>query len=333
MHNSRGRARNARRQHDPGHRDSGRPDTGHRGIGVYDTNSTSYGSSSRVGNQRSRNDISGRAARVGGSQPRDPQQGNRSQKVALTKPENHFVIGRNAVLESLRFNGDRVVRLFHVDVSDARVAEALKLAEELKIKSLSVTNQALSDALNSDSHQGIALESLPHLKLSVEELCMEAEANPQAQSILVAVDGVTDPQNLGAILRACECFGVRALIFSRNRVAPITPTVTKASAGASELVPLVSVPNLAQALEVLKGSGYWVLATSLGEDARPMSSVKLPEKTVLVLGSEGRGVQRLVRDRADFSVFIPMLGKIDSLNVSQAAATFLYEISRQLQAK
>lgn len=338
MHNSKSKSRNTRRRYNPDHRDLSRRDPNHsdpdvNGSGVDRRTSFEDGRSYPVGKGRTPNELTARASRRGGHQSRDVQPGNRLQKVTLTKPENHFVIGRNAVLESLRFNGDRVVRIFHVDVADARVAEAIKLSEQLNIRRLCVTSQSLSDAVNSDSHQGLAIEILPHPKLSVEELCLEAEANPQSSSILVAVDGVTDPQNLGAIIRACECFGVRALIFSRNRVAPITPTVTKASAGASELVPLVAVPNLAQTLEVLKRSGYWVLVTSLGEDAQPMSSVKLPEKAVLVLGSEGKGVQRLVRDRADFSVFIPMQGKIDSLNVSQAAATFLYEISRQFQAK
>lgn len=275
--------------------------------------------------------FAGRTTRAAEALKREFRHVPKPQKVSLTKPENHFVIGRNAVLEALRHSGDRAVRVFCVDGDDSRLSEALKLASELDIKQIFVTGQALSDGVNSDSHQGIVLEMLPHLRLSIEQLCLEAESDPHGHATLVAVDGVTDPQNLGAIMRACECFGVRALIFSRNRIAPVTPTVTKASAGASELVSMVSVPNLAQALEGLKRSGYWVLATSLGEDAQPMSKVKLPEKTILVLGSEGRGVQRLVRERADYSVFIPMMGKIDSLNVSQAAATFLYEISRRCQ--
>ena len=141
------------------------------------------------------------------------------------------------------------------------------------------------------------------------------------------LDSIFDPQNVGAILRSCECFGVDAVIISKIRGCSITPTVTKTSVGATELVPIAEVSNLTTTIEKFQKAGYWAVTAEISDKAIPLNTFEYPEKTVLILGSEGKGVQKIISKKADFHVFIPMLGRIDSLNVSQAAAVFMHSYS------
>lgn len=141
--------------------------------------------------------------------------------------------------------------------------------------------------------------------------------------MIVALDGVSDPQNLGSVLRAAECFGAHAVLFPKDRGALVTPTVTKVSAGASEVVPWYAVSNLADWLQHAKDSGYWIVATTVGEEAQDLFAFDWPEKSIIVMGAEGKGIRLLTAKRADFFVTIPMSGRVDSLNISQAAAVVL----------
>jgi 23S rRNA (guanosine2251-2'-O)-methyltransferase len=131
------------------------------------------------------------------------------------------------------------------------------------------------------------------------------------------------------VLRSAECLGVSGAIWSWNRGASLTPAVTKVSMGASELVPIVQVANLAEAVRRLKQADFWVVASAVHGDAVPLPAFDFPARTALILGSEGEGIQPLLLKEADFTVHIPMTGRLESLNVAQAATVFLYEWSRR----
>jgi 23S rRNA (guanosine2251-2'-O)-methyltransferase len=174
----------------------------------------------------------------------------------------------------------------------------------------------LDKKVGSESHQSF-VAIIQRTLYPLKEL---VETRP---SLIFILDQIYDPHNFGAILRACECFGVEGVIFSKNKGCPLTPVVTKVSSGASELIPLVRVSNIYNSLLKLRQEGYRIVASDCCESSKSLYSFKRPEKLAFVLGSEEKGVQPLIRKKADCLLHIPMKGQIDSLNVSQAAACFL----------
>ncbi len=176
------------------------------------------------------------------------------------------------------------------------------------------------------AHQGIALEAeplaAPRLEAMRERLAAESAA------AVVALDRVTDPRNVGAVLRAAAAFGARAVIVPERHAPPVTGALAKAAAGALELVPLVRVVNLARALAALKQDGFWCLGLDPGAERR-LAEALPREKVVLVLGAEGAGLRRLTRESCDLLAAIPLAGGVESLNVAAAAAVALYELRRR----
>lgn len=221
---------------------------------------------------------------------------------------NRYVVGRRATESILRNSPERVVRV-------------LVLGEKPPI---ALPKGVTVDSLNPKdfvglNHQGIVVEVKPKPFLELSEV---------KEGPIVALDGVLDPQNVGAILRSASCFGVKAVIWSKNRSSGVTPVVSKVSAGGSELVSLCPVSNLAQALKKLKEQGFWIVVSSMS--GQSLKDSDIPAPFVLVLGSEEDGVSRLVSDLADFNVSISTDPKgVESLNVSAAAAVLLYELTRQ----
>jgi 23S rRNA (guanosine2251-2'-O)-methyltransferase len=165
------------------------------------------------------------------------------------------------------------------------------------------------------------LEVTPRQNTELKELLQSLESAPE--SLIVLLDSVEDPHNVGSILRAAECFGADAVVYSRNRGASITPSVTKASAGASELVAIAEVSNLHDAIEKCRRAGWWIIGAESREGARDLSTYEFAKKVALVVGAEGQGLHALTRKSLDEAVFIPMRGRIDSLNVGQAAAVLM----------
>jgi len=165
--------------------------------------------------------------------------------------------------------------------------------------------------------------------VKLEEEALDLPATPDR--LVLVLDGVQDPHNLGACLRTAEAVGVTAVIIPKDRAVGLTPVARKAAAGAAERVPVVAVTNLVRTLEKLKGLGYWVTGLA-GEETESIYDVDLTGPTVLVMGGEGEGLRRLTGETCDRLVQIPMVGKIESLNVSVAAAVCLYEAFRQRQA-
>ena len=230
-------------------------------------------------------------------------------------------MGRNCVREVLRAAPDRLLEVYVAERPDREGEELLKQLRSVGIDVSQRSRDALTTLVGSDSHQGVvaAIRDRPYLDLKE----CEGWGESRDTLLLLMLDSIMDPHNFGAILRAAECFGVDGVLWSRNRGCDITPVVSKVSVGASELVPLIPVSNLAQALERLKKAGIWSVAADVAPDAKSIDDFEFPAKTLIMLGSEGEGLQPLLGREAEFRVTIPLRGKIDSLNVSQAAAVML----------
>ncbi len=238
-------------------------------------------------------------------------------------------MGRNCVEELLSRDPGRIHEIYLAEsrggASDSRRNALRDAIEGAGLRFRECSRHELDQMVQSDSHQGVVARVKPRTFLGFEQLIEQAR---ERESIgILALDGVLDPQNLGAILRAAECFGVDAVIWSKNRAAPIGPVVSKVSVGASELVPLCPVPNLHRAIEALKAVGVWSIGAVVTPEATNLESFKAPEKWILVMGSEGEGIQHLIEQNLDFCVYIKMLGAISSLNVSQATAVMLHALA------
>ena len=173
----------------------------------------------------------------------------------------------------------------------------------------------------SDSHQAVMAVLKEKPQVTLKEFVHSH--NDTDRSLVLLLDDIQDPQNLGSILRAAECFAVDLVIYSKNKGSSITAAVTKASVGASELLKIMPVSNLVDVLRKLRNAGFWLITADADLNGSKLADFRFPLKSVIVLGSEGRGVQPLIKKEADFSVYIELFGKISSLNVSQAAAIML----------
>jgi 23S rRNA (guanosine2251-2'-O)-methyltransferase len=207
-----------------------------------------------------------------------------------------------------------------------QIIKVLAAAASCAIPVVEVDRVRLRRLAGSEHHQGIVGVVRPYAYADFEELT-QITPGRVAGSMVVVLDGITDPQNLGAIIRTAYCFGAAGLIIPRDRAAAVTAAVEKASAGAVRQLPVARVTNLSRALDDLKDRGFWVYGTDVtgGQDVR---SVVFAERTALVLGSEGKGLRDLVRKKCDFFLSIPMVGKLGSLNVSVAAGIIMAEIFR-----
>jgi 23S rRNA (guanosine2251-2'-O)-methyltransferase len=216
---------------------------------------------------------------------------------------------------------------------DPGVADIVEIAAARRVPLLHVARARLEREARSEAPQGVLAHAaeLPEAELG-DLLGARRAGGGGMPPFLVAVDGVTDPGNLGAIIRSCEGAGVSGMLLPRHRSVHVTPTVAKASAGAVEYVPIALVPGLPGALKQLSERGIWVVGLDDGADRGIFEIGSLATEPIcVVLGAEGAGLSRLVRERCDSIVSIPMAGRISSLNVSTAAAISLYEVSRLRQ--
>jgi 23S rRNA (guanosine2251-2'-O)-methyltransferase len=228
----------------------------------------------------------------------------------------------NAVREIIAAAPDRIDRLLVLeDSGNLKIRELAALAKNLRIPVQAVPKKQL-DRL-SPRHQGLLVYVSPKGFVSVEAM-LEGTDNP----FLVLLDSVEDPQNLGAVLRSAEGAGANGVILPDRRAAGLTAAVYEASAGAAEHVPVAQVKNLARTMESLKRAGLWLVGAEGGGE-RPWYDFDYTVPVGLVLGSEGKGLRPLVRSKCDAILSLPVSGAISSLNVSAAAAVFLYEIVRQ----
>lgn len=243
------------------------------------------------------------------------------------KASSEIVAGRNAVVEALR--ADIPVTTMYVAGridADDRVREALKTASQRVIPVLETPRGELDRITDGAVHQGLALQVPPYAYVDVADL-----VDPQAPGIplVVALDGVTDPRNLGAVVRSLAAFGGHGVVLPERRSAGMTASAWKTSAGAAARVPVARVPNLTRSLEAFQKAGFFVLGLDMDGDVELPGLALATEPVVVVVGSEGKGLSRLVRETCDQVVSIPMSSAVESLNAGVAAGVALYEIARQ----
>jgi 23S rRNA (guanosine2251-2'-O)-methyltransferase len=228
----------------------------------------------------------------------------------------HLIYGRNAVLEAAK--AGRVVRVLQASGlgRDPRLDEIARLAAVVVIQPDRL------DALAPGVHQGVAAELKPRREWSLRELL---DTDP---TLLVALDSIMDPQNLGAILRSAEVAGADGALLPEHRSAPLSATAVKASSGASELLPIAHVSGMPSAIAEVKRTGIWCVALDVRGDTWPWD-FDLTQRVCIVVGGEGQGVHRLVLERCDVRFRLPVRGRVASLNASAAAASVLYEVMRQ----
>jgi 23S rRNA (guanosine2251-2'-O)-methyltransferase len=236
--------------------------------------------------------------------------------------------GVHAVRVMLSRNPGRVRRVLIAGGREAgRLAEIRSLAQGAGVQVATADDAALDKLAEGGRHQGVVAEIAPRAgdpETQLEE-ALEASAGPP---LLLVLDGVQDPHNLGACLRSADAAGVSAVIAPRDRAAGLTPIVRKVAAGAAETLPFVSVVNLARTLRDLKERGIWLVGTDDTAD-KSLYEADLTGPLALVMGSEGEGMRRLTRECCDQLVSIPMAGAVESLNVSVAAGVVLFEAVRQ----
>lgn len=238
--------------------------------------------------------------------------------------------GIHSVRVLLQRSPQRVRQLWLSSSRDSapRLQELRALAEQAEITVVAADDSQLDRLADGERHQGVIVEVAPRASDPETQLEEALESLGDTPPLLLVLDGVTDPHNLGACLRSADAAGVAAVIVPRDRASGLTPVVRKVAAGAAETVPLVRVVNLARTLRELKERGVWLVGTS--EDAaRTLYDLDLSGPTALILGSEGEGMRRLTREACDELVSIPMAGAVASLNVSVAAGVALFEVVRQ----
>jgi 23S rRNA (guanosine2251-2'-O)-methyltransferase len=242
-----------------------------------------------------------------------------------------LIYGLHAVQSLLKRHPDRVLELRLAERRDDPRTRAIEtLAREHGTKLLRVDAQALQKELGDVAHQGVAAEVLSLDPWSEDDLVGALTSAPNP--LVLALDGVQDPHNLGACLRTADACGAVAVVVPKHRAANLTPVVRKVAAGAAESVPLVTVTNLVRTLKLLKEAGLWV--TGADADAPKWAAeVDFTGGTVLVVGAEGGGLRQLTRQTCDYMVRLPQLGSVESLNVSVAAGMLLYEVVRQRNSK
>ena len=244
---------------------------------------------------------------------------------------SRLVAGINPVIAALNAKAGDIERIIVVeDTRNQRVRDIELMARDAGITVVATRREALESLTGLESHQDVVAELGGQASLDeagLESLLDELDEAP----LLLVLDGVTDPHNLGACLRTAEAAGVHAVIVPKDRAAGLTPAARKASAGASEVVPLVQVTNLARTLRALKDRGIWLYGTSDRAES-DLYAQDLVGPMALVMGSEGEGIRRLTAETCDFLVAIPLAGAMTSLNVSVATGVCLFEIRRQRSA-
>lgn len=240
-----------------------------------------------------------------------------------------YVWGVNPVLEALRARPERVERLLLAEgqVPAGPAAELLSRARDAGVKVERAPRERLASLADGGVHQGVIAEVRGFDYVELEDLLERAKVSGRPP-LVVALDGVQDPHNLGAIVRSAHALGAHGVVIPRDRAVPVTGTVAKASAGAIEHCPIARVVNLSRALETLKEAGLWVAAAD-PEGDQPLWGARLDGPLALVVGAEGAGVREGVLAHCDFRLVIPMAGKVGSLNASVSAALLLYEVARQ----
>lgn len=250
----------------------------------------------------------------------------RNDRINADSESENKVEGRNPVIEVLK--SERTVEKLYVAKGDIEgsIKMIIAIAREKGIPIIEVDRKKLDVMSESKSHQGVIALVTPYKYSTVDEILDIAKTKGE-DAFIIVLDEIEDPHNLGSIIRTANACGAHGVIIPKRRSAFITPTVIKASAGAIEYVKIAKVTNLNQTLKELKDKGLWVIGTDMDGDICYKSNLKGP--VAVVIGSEGKGLSRLVKENCDMVVSIPIIGEIESYNASVAAGIVMYEIMRQ----
>jgi len=238
------------------------------------------------------------------------------------------IIGLHAVESALRNDSGRVERIyFKKSRQDKRLGKIIGLADRQNTPTEQVDEKTLNKKAGSSNHQGVMALYRMASALSENDLFSQLDALEKPPFLLV-LDGVTDPHNLGACLRTADAAGVNAIIAPKDKAVGLTPSARKVASGAADSVPFIQVTNLSRTLDKLKAEGVWLVGTSDVAETT-LYEQELTGPIAFVMGAEGKGLRRLTEERCDYLVSLPMLGKVESLNISVATGVCLYEALRQ----
>ncbi len=239
-------------------------------------------------------------------------------------PEN-AIVGRNPVMEALR-NDREIEKILVSGSAEGSIVKIVAMARDKGIPVYQSDRSVLDRISVGGANQGVIAFASAYRYSSLEEIYAKAEAAGEPP-LVVILDNLEDPHNLGAIMRTAECAGAHGVIIPKRRACGLTETVARASAGAIEYMPCVRVANISRVIDRLKDDGFWIAACDM--DGQPYYRQDLRGKLAVVIGSEGAGISQLVKKKCDFTVSMPMKGQITSLNASNAAAVLLYEVRKQ----
>lgn len=274
-----------------------------------------------------------REDRSGGEKDRNSGHGARRKErpdaffgdVSEGEPGSNVIIGRNPVMEALKNHRD-MEKVLIARGADGSALKIGAMAKDAGVPVYASERTALDRIAGGKAHQGVIAYASAYKYSEMEDIYAKA-AEQGEEPFVVILDNLEDPHNLGAVLRTCECAGAHGVIIPKRRACGLTEVVAKASAGAIEYVPCVRVANIGQVIDALKEDGFWIAACDMGGTAYYRQD--LTGKLAVVIGSEGSGISPLVKKKCDFTVSMPMRGRITSLNASNAAAVLMYEVRRQ----
>lgn len=252
--------------------------------------------------------------------------GYRARESRDAEAMENVISGRNAVRELIDSGRDIEKIFVSRGEREGSIKQIIGMALERKIPIVESERQKLDAVSGGTRHQGVVAIAAAREYVGIDDI-FELAAKRAEAPFIVVLDGVEDPHNLGAIIRNAECTGVHGVIIRKARSVGITPTVVKASAGAIEHVPVARVTNIGATIDELKERGLWIYAADM--DGSPCYETDMSGGAAIVLGGEGSGISRLVKEKCDFTVTIPLYGSVNSMNVSAAAAVILSEAARQ----
>ena len=239
--------------------------------------------------------------------------------------DDNLIVGRNPVIEALKGHTE-FEKILIAKGAEGSINKILGIAKDKQIVCHYVDKIVLDKMAYGQNHQGVIAVITEYKYAEIEDIIKIARKKEEEPFVIV-LDDLQDPHNLGAIMRTAECAGAHGIIIPKRNSCGLTATVAKSSAGAIEYIPCVRVTNIAQTLTKLKEDGFWIAACDMGGPKYYKQDLK--GKLCLVIGNEGKGISQLVKKKCDFIVSIPMKGKINSLNASNAAAVIMYEVRKQ----
>ncbi len=249
----------------------------------------------------------------------------------MKRSYENIIVGRNAVSEALK--SGRAADSLHISPAAQSASGVSAVLRECKKRGIPVKTtdvRKLDEMSGGAVHQGLVLTIPAAEYSSLDDIFRLSEESGQPPFIVIC-DGIEDPHNLGAIIRSAECAGAHGVIIPKRRSVGLTQTVAKAACGALEYMPVCRVTNISATIDELKSRGVWLYAADMG--GRPVYGEDMKGPAAIVIGSEGEGISRLVKEKCDFTISIPITGKIDSLNASVAAGIVLFEVKRQRDKK